>query len=37
VALRQQTYHALHDLIGVAYFSDASTWPALGYPGPLTI
>jgi len=37
VALRQQTYHALHDIVGVAYFSDASTWPALGYPGPLTI
>lgn len=37
VALRQQAYHALHDLIGVAYFSDASTWPALGYPGPLSI
>lgn len=37
VALRQQTYHALHDIVGVAYFSDASTWPVLGYPGPLTI
>ncbi len=37
VTLRQQSYHALHDLIGAAYFSDASTWPALGYPGPLTI
>ena len=37
LTLRQQSYHALHDLIGVAYFADASTWPALGYPGPLTI
>ncbi len=37
LALRQQSYHALHDLVGVAYFADASTWPALGYPGPLTI
>lgn len=35
--LRQQAYHALHDLSGAAYFSDRSTWPQLGYPGPLDI
>ena len=35
--LRQQAYHALHDIVGVAYFSDASTWPGLGYPGPLNV
>ncbi|MFM9881148.1 MAG: hypothetical protein ACKVOO_12155 [Burkholderiaceae bacterium] len=35
ISLRQQAYHALHDLVGGAYFSDASTWPQLGYPGPL--
>ena len=33
-ALRQQAYHALHDITGAAYFSDSSTWSVLGYPGP---
>ncbi len=37
LALRQQAYHALHDIVGAAYFSDAATWVALGYPGPLDI
>ncbi len=37
LSLTQQAYHALHDLVGGAYFSDASTWPQLGYPGPLKI
>ncbi|WPC67418.1 hypothetical protein SBP18_02640 [Rhodoferax ferrireducens] len=37
LGLRLQSYQALHDIVGAAYFSDASTWPALGYPGPLTI
>lgn len=37
LALRQQSYHALHDIVGAAYFSDASTWATLGYPGPVTI
>ncbi|MBT9505735.1 hypothetical protein [Rhodoferax sp.] len=37
LALRQQSYHALHDIVGAAYFSDASTWSVLGYPGPVTI
>ena len=35
LALRQQAYHALHDIVGGAYFSDASTWVVLGYPGPI--
>lgn len=35
LALRQQAYHALHDVVGGAYFSDASTWTLLGYPGPV--
>lgn len=34
LAVRQQAYLALHDLTGATYFSDASTWPVLGYPGP---
>lgn len=37
LALRQQAYHALHDIVGGAYFSDAGTWLLLGYPGPRTI
>ena len=37
LSLRQQAYHALHDIVGSAWFSDAQTWSALGYPGPLKI
>ena len=37
VALRQQAYQALHDIVGGAYFSDATTWTLLGYPGPTKI
>lgn len=32
--LRRQAYGALRDLTHAAYFSDASTWPQLHYPGP---
>ena len=34
LVLRRQGYHALRDLTHAAYFSDPSTWPRLGYPGP---
>ena len=37
LAVRQQAYAALHDITAGAYFSDASTWPMIGYPGPLKI
>lgn len=37
LALRQQAYHAMHDITGGAFFSDASTWGLLGYPGPLRV
>ncbi len=37
ISLRQQAYHALHEIVGSAYFSDASTWAAMGYPGPTRI
>jgi hypothetical protein len=37
LTLRQQAYQALHDIVGGAYFADASTWTQLGYPGPLAI
>jgi hypothetical protein len=35
LALRQQAYQALHDIVGAAYFADVSTWSQLGYPGPV--
>ena len=37
LVLRRQAYAALHDITAAAYFSDASTWSQLGYPGPLRI
>jgi hypothetical protein len=37
LGLRQQAYQALHDIVGGAYFSDASTWAMLGYPGPIKV
>ncbi len=37
LSLRQQAYHALHDITGSAYFADASAWKQIGYPGPLKI
>lgn len=37
LALRQQAFHALRDLTNAAYYADASTWAAIGYPGPREI
>lgn len=37
VSLRQQAYHALHDIANAAYFSDAAAWSFVGYPGPLKV
>jgi hypothetical protein len=37
ISLRQQAYQALHDIVGGAYFADASSWAVLGYPGPTVI
>jgi hypothetical protein len=37
LTLRRQAYAALRDLTHAAYFSDPSTWPTLGYPGPRAI
>ena len=37
LGVRQQAYAALHDIAAGAYFSEPSTWPLLGYPGPLAI
>ncbi len=37
LALRQQAYHALHDIVACAYVADPGTWGQLGYPGPLEL
>lgn len=37
LALKRQAYQALHDIVGGAYFADATTWGVMGYPGPLAI
>ena len=37
IALRQQAYLALHDIVSGAYFSEPATWPLLGYPGPVAV
>lgn len=34
-ALLQSAYQALHDLITGSWYADESTWPSIGYPGPL--
>jgi hypothetical protein len=34
--LFQAGYHALHDLVLGPWYADESTWPAIGYPGPIT-
>lgn len=35
--LFQAGYHALHDLVLGPYYADASTWDAIGYPGPIDL
>lgn len=37
LALRQQAFHALRDLTHASWFSDDSSWAAIGYPGPLEV
>ena len=37
LAVRQQVYHALRNLTNGAWFADASTWTAIGYPGPRSV
>lgn len=34
-AMLQSAYHALHDLITGSWYADESTWPSIGYPGPI--
>ncbi len=33
LALKQQAYHALRDILNAAYFAAPAAWVALGYPG----
>ena len=37
LALRRQSYQALHDIVGAAYFSEPATWATLAYPGPVSV
>ncbi|MBB4845218.1 hypothetical protein HNP55_003765 [Paucibacter oligotrophus] len=37
IATRQQVYRALRDLHCLVFFSDATNWPRVGYPGPRAI
>jgi hypothetical protein len=37
LAVRQQLFHALRDLSNAAWFTDATTWSAIGYPGPQAV
>jgi hypothetical protein len=34
LALFQQAYHALHELVLAAWYARPDSWPAIGYPGP---
>ncbi len=34
IALKQQAYFALHDMVYGTFYADPSTWKATGYPGP---
>jgi hypothetical protein len=35
LTMLQPAYHALHDLIIGSWYADPSTWPSIGYPGPM--
>lgn len=35
LALLQTAYHGLHDLILGSWYSEPSSWAAIGYPGPV--
>lgn len=37
LALRQQLYRALRDLVNAAWFADPAAWARIGYPGPMKI
>lgn len=37
LALRQQAFHALRDMINAAWFAEPATWAAIGYAGPRAV
>jgi hypothetical protein len=37
MALKQQAYQGLHDIVCAPYFSGEESWAILGYPGPLAV
>jgi hypothetical protein len=37
IALRQQAYLGLHDMVCAPYFSGEESWKVLGYPGPIAV
>jgi hypothetical protein len=37
IALKQQAYLGLHDLVFAPYFSGEESWDILGYPGPIPV
>lgn len=34
MALKQQAYHALHELVMASWYARPDAWTAIGYPGP---
>lgn len=37
IGLRQQVYHAFHDVVNGAFYADEKTWAMLGYGGPVKL
>ncbi len=37
LALRQQAFHALRDIINAAWFAEPANWAAIGYAGPRAV
>jgi hypothetical protein len=37
IALKQQAYLGLHDIVCAPYFSGEESWAVLGYPGPTAV
>lgn len=37
IALFRSGYAALHDLVLAGHYADESSWPGIGYPGPLKL
>jgi hypothetical protein len=37
LAVRQQLFRALRDLVNAAWFADPAAWSSIGYPGPVRL